>query len=266
LLRHEYLIEAIGAGVAALGAAAAAIKASADLERANDAVKASVRPPFAPPEPATWPVGLMWSIAALALLLGTLRAWASYQKTEKKNTDESPRDLFGCCLLLWALMAPRCAVTGDPESLRVTFYRVVKRRNGKPEELEQVVPYATGPNGLIGSGGKVMSTKTGIVGLVSRTGKPLTAARESEDIADFRKELVERWGFTAEGFTAEEAKGVDPTRWAWAAWPLKNVSNDVIGVVFLDSRVRHGFDEDATVQDLMRGCESLAKFVEWRYP
>lgn len=200
-----------------------------------------------------------WAIAAGAwILTGTgLRVAFGRQRDKETERSESPRDLSGCLHVLYQLLHKQCELE-EADAVRVTLYRVVPKDEGNEEAefLEQVVPYVGGGGGV----GRQFSIKSGIIGRAYRTGDPFTARRRSDDYGEFIDELVEEWSYTA-----PEAKQHTEDRFAWMAIPLAGKGDEIIGIVYIDSKQKTLFSSEETKQLAIIGCFGIANYINERY-
>jgi hypothetical protein len=179
----------------------------------------------------------LWLIGAASVLTvcgGTWRVAVGVLKSKKEDLKQSPTDISACCEMTHAGLK-LIPVPSDFNGVRVTVYRVHSPVRGRDGWLEQLVPYAGAGGGEVG---RKVPIRCGVIGRVVRCGEPSLAVRVSEDVQEFWNEMRSEWGFTL-----DEAKNLDSTRWSWFAVPMLEKTN-VVGVVYFDSTDPDYFNDD----------------------
>ena len=206
-----------------------------------------------------WIVSLQIGGSFALVVAAVYRIFRARRKDQKEDDARDPGDLSGCVHVLYSILAKRLSIAAPDGTLRITLYRVEKSTNSTdPDSLEQVIDYVGGGGG---SKGRVFSSKSGIIGLVARTGDPTRARRRGTTPEECLKELMSKWGYTA-----AEAKEISVDRLAWMAVPIYGESpNNVIGVLYLDSKRPELFDDSNVQKIVLYATMGIARFVELRY-
>lgn len=182
-------------------------------------------------------------------VLGTVaKAIQAHLKDAKEHNPDGPVDLSSCLHVAHAMLG--CGATLPEGRLRITVHRVIG------DQLEQCVPYVGGRGG---TAGRKFSVRSGVIGAVVRTKDAVKAKRVSADHADFVLEMKKEWSMTD-----DEARALDAGRNAYLGVPLFGLSEDVIGVMFLDSDKAEFFD-DATVNLAVAAARGLAEYIKKHY-
>ena len=66
------------------------------------------------------------------------------------------------------------------------------------------------------------------------------------------------------GFSEEEARKLNETRWSWVAIPIRDAQSRVDGILYLDSSKKDCFSEEICGKIIV-ACEPLCAFIDWRY-
>jgi hypothetical protein len=206
--------------------------------------------------PGSW----LWKLSAVsAVWLGLatgLKSLQAHFKDKELQKKQSPLDLSGCLHVMHQALAGMCIEALDKAvddgCLRITVHKL------DGESLEQLVPYVGGRGG---EPGRTFSRRSGIIGQACLRNKSIIAKRQNDNYEAFVQEMIDVWNFPS-----AEARELDPSRFAWMAVPLTEgeSNDDVIGVVYLDSRDRDLFTEE--IQGLILYCvKGVAGFVRLRY-
>ena len=115
------------------------------------------------------------------------------------------------------------------EGVRITLFVPHKRKKGC---LVQITPYF--PTDRFGSFKKSLDASKGIVGKCYRTGQAQFQVVNRN--ADYRSELVTKWGFTE-----EETRMISVDKRAFLALPIVNKNDRIGAIVYLDARSRTAF-------------------------
>jgi hypothetical protein len=171
------------------------------------------------------------------------------------------REHAGLTGALYVLYTAIFATMGEADPairrLRITVHRVVPRKSGPAEELEQIVPYVGG--GAQSGVGRTFSIRSGIIGRAVREKKPFAASHTCADRAQFVQELVSQWGYTE-----HDAEQVSIERRAWMAIPIFGGPKEVVAVVFLDSDDQAFFTPDLQ-SFIVISCEAIASYIRETY-
>lgn len=112
-----------------------------------------------------------------------------------------------------------------------------------------------------GSGGKGRRFPIGfgIVGAVIRREEPLAFSRNSGDNEAYKKELIEKYGFTK-----KQADEVSIDRNSWMAVPIKYAGKEITGVLYLDAKDKDFFTDEVQ-REVVWACGGIAVFINERY-
>lgn len=254
LRRNKWVVTAVASAVVVIGSAAAALRGESDYSNACEMARNADQA-----LPGRAGVNLAWAVLAGTFVSGLLAVWMALIDSKSEQSKTNPAEVFGCCLVLRNAVAFRLSIEDQPSSIRVTVYRVCSRKNGKPQELERVTPYAVGPGLEWSDPGVRLSSKCGVVGLAARTAEVQLAVRQAVDLQEFRASLVREWGFDT-----DEARRLNETRWAWLAIPLKDRKGRVDTVVYLDSSEKDAFSPTIR-NEIYSACEHVGALIDWRY-
>ena len=116
------------------------------------------------------------------------------------------------------------------DGVRITLFVPHQRKKGC---LVQIMPYF--PTMEFGSLRKGLQVSKGIVGRCYRTGEAQFQVVNRN--ADYRSELVTKWGFTE-----EETRKISNDKKAFLALPIVNKYDKVGAIVYLDAKSRTAFD------------------------
>lgn len=201
----------------------------------------------------------LWAFAVIVAVGGTWKALWARQSELKYEPSKEPDPLVEWCRNLYHLL--KHAIPDelwDYADVRITIHKVNRLKwNSDPYGFQQLTNYVGGQQqGL----GRIFSIRPGIIGLVSRYGKPIAMIRNGDADVDFIKEMVLDWGYTW-----DEAGDLCSDRNTWMALPLTDVDGvRVIGVIYLDSAKSETFTEQ--IQELVVvQSESLAETVRTKY-
>lgn len=202
----------------------------------------------------------VWMIAGgvgLSVVIVLLESAVIHQEIVESEEKENPIDLWGCCLVLFhALRA--CHPNETADGLRITVYRVSKRKKGSAQTLVQLIPYASDAPPNYAHVSREHVGNAGIIGRVAQRGEPMSAKRVSETEADFVKEMID-WGYAT-----EEARHMDQTRGAWMGCPILDDRGKVEGVMYLDSSDRAYFTDERLVL-ITQAVEAVTRYGKERY-
>ena len=141
--------------------------------------------------------------------------------------------------------------------LRATFHRVVPPIDDA-EYLEQIVPYIGGDGG---GAGRRFSIRAGITGQAVRDRQPYTMERKSEDYEDYKRELVSEWHYT-DG----DVRSITSDRFSAMAIPVKaRNGQDIVGVIYLDSKTRKFFAQESVRIATLGACAGVVNYIGERY-
>jgi hypothetical protein len=116
------------------------------------------------------------------------------------------------------------------DGARITLFAPHQR---KKNCLVQITPYF--PTKEFGSFKRCLDVSKGIVGKCFRTGEAQIQVVNRN--ADYRSELVTKWGFTE-----EETRKISSDKRAFLALPIVNKNDKVGAIVYLDAKSRTAFD------------------------
>lgn len=205
--------------------------------------------------------GMAWILGgvALSLLAQVGKIFIAYDDGRRAAVLETPMDLWGCCLTLRTMLISADGEQAD-DSLRITIYKVCKGKKGE-RHLEQLVHYASDPEHKPAGGapGRRFSEQCGVIGQASRTGKPMTVHRDTEDDEAYRTAMIKDLGFSV-----DQARGLDLSRWSCMAVPLLDIRQGVAGVVYFDCKSREYFT-DKRKSLMLAGCSAIKTFAKERY-
>lgn len=141
-------------------------------------------------------LSILGAVLTILGLVGVL--WFKYMKARdldrKEDQISNPEGLRGCAHVLYAQLKFKLGVLRDDGEIRVTVHRVTEDRD---PNLEQVIDHVgvSKPTGK----GRRFSIRTGVIGFAARTGQPKLAERsEGSSEEEYKKELVDQWGYTKE--------------------------------------------------------------------
>ncbi len=252
--RIDWIAEAIVAFMAFSTAIGAGVKAELDRQNTIEYAQSADRP-----YPSRIGPNLVWVTAIAIFGSGFIRVYSSREKSKAMAKNESPQDLYGCCLMLRHRFVGLCGEDGDPRSFRLTLYRVTARHKKRPQDLERVIPYVVGNGADPGETGLVVSARCGVIGMAARTGDVARCHRTGGTEKEFRQEMI-----TTYSFSEQEARQLDETRWSWLAIPIRDAQSRVDGVLYLDSSKKDCFSDDVCSQ-VVAACEGLRDFIDRRY-
>lgn len=203
-----------------------------------------------------------WLLAGAVWLVGASVAkvlHARAQDRERKRAD----DYEGLRAALHVLFAAVCKAGGVTDQdhgngrFRLTLHRVVPaRKNGTPEELEQLLPYMGGQGS---APGRRFSIRSGIIGKVARRKSALVAVRGNADHEGFVNELMDHWGYPE-----DDARKLSPDRHAWMAVPILDSKATIAAVVYLDSREPDFFTPEVS-DAVLTCCEGITVYTQETY-
>lgn len=215
--------------------------------------------------------GAIWLLVVFLSILAreALSMYRVFLDVRRQGRLESAHDLYAAGQVLREILCAQFAdeIQGLPEgppraaAFRVCIYRVVqKSKAGGTADLERVTTYCVGAGGDPGEAGKRISSACGVVGLAYRTDTPQVAERQSEDLNSFWDEMVQAWGFSR-----EEARALNQTRWSYLALPLKDGTGRVDTVIYIDSQIKECLTDDVIESVIFPGCEAIGLVIEQRY-
>lgn len=199
-------------------------------------------------------IGWILTVVSLFLLF-----YFRYRRAVDKDTSElqmkSPEGLRGCAHVLYAYLKHTFNVGEDEGTVRVTVHRITTDLSSEPE-IEQVIHYVGDkvPSG----GGRRFPIGAGVIGLVARSGEPQIAHRTSTTDEEYRKELVNQWGYTPEA-----ASKMQMDRKSFIGIPIKGPDDEVIGVVFADSSIENAFI--AVDESIIATASGIAAYIQERF-
>ena len=213
----------------------------------------------------------LWVLVVFLSILAkeALSIYRVFLDMRRQRRLESAHELHAAGQVLREILAARFSdqVAQEPDdtlratAFRVCIYRVVpSHREVRSSELERVTAYCVGEGGDPGEAGKRISTACGVVGLAYRTGVAQVAERQKESLEQFWDEMVQTWGFSQ-----EEARSLNRTRWSYLAVPIKDEAGRVDTVVFLDSQVKDCLTDDVIESIIFPACEAIGLVIEQRY-
>lgn len=207
-------------------------------------------------DPAKFPTWQMvgWIVTAIGLaLLFYVKSQRARGKDDAEAVAKSPEGLRGCAFVLHSTLKIRLGIEKDDGVLRVTCYGLT---SGSVQELEQSIDYVgtAEPSGV----GRTFPVHVGVIGLAARTGEAQCAARTAQSDEDYKKELVEEWGYSA-----EMAAKITLDRKSFIAVPIMGKEDKVIGIVYADSSIENAFTNEL---DLVGAAASgFAAYIKERY-
>lgn len=200
-------------------------------------------------------------LAVIGFVVSVVKARRSLAKEQRYEPLREPKEIVGwakgCYELIDGLFdADEEFKAGE---VRLTVYRVVyDRRIREPTSMEQMISYV---GGYGGPPGRTVSVQTGIIGVAARSGQPVTAKRDAENLDQFRLEMVQKWGYTADG-----ARQLSPDRWGFLACPItESTDGPVVAIVYLDAKEADLFERDDVQEAIIEQCGVLSQIIRECY-
>lgn len=194
-----------------------------------------------------WMFWLALVCACVTCLFGLSKVWAAW----KHKQPDAVHELAGCLEVLHSILLGT-ASKGTAPKLRMTIHKPIK--NGT--ELLQVTDYVGGEPHP-GSAGRVFRL-VGVVGEAYRRKEFATNRRTSTDLEEYRRLLVDRYGFTR-----SEAVSVSPAAMSWFAAPILSEANEIEGVLYLDSVLPDFFDDERRWPLVLDAIPGIARFINF---
>lgn len=209
-------------------------------------------------EPQYRPV--LWAAIGLAIAafwIGAFKTWRLRKKEKRYEPLNEPKDIASWAQSTFKALDERHDI--QEKGARLTVYRIeYDSRRRDPVQLQQMIEYV-GSSG--GPAGRFVPARCGAVGVCARTGKAISAKRESNDLDDFRAEVVRQWGFTE-----HEARQVSVDRFSFFATPITESDGGyVVAVVFLDSRHPDLFESEEVQESILEFCGFLTDLIRSCY-
>lgn len=204
----------------------------------------------------------LWRYLALALpwlvVVQVIKVVATYKQEAKDDELRSHDGLQAALKVLHAVVKDLFTqkFSEDP-CIRVTFHRVVPPLS-EPEQLEQIVPYVGGN----GDGeGRKFSIRAGITGGAVRQKTVLIMDRQSQDDAEYKKELISTWNYTE-----ADVKKMTMDRFSAMAIPVTNQTGDqVLGVIYIDAKRKNCFSSEDVQKLVIAASSGITQYVGERY-
>ena len=205
-----------------------------------------------------WQVTLTLCLLAGVFTINGRKAVKTRRAELAREPSRVPRELAGWTQGVHGTLCVLPACKPSDLGVRAAILKVHwDARREAPVDLEQITSYYGGEGG---PAGRRISARTGIVGRVARSGRPVRSKRVSADVDAFRAELVAVWSFTR-----PEAARISVDRWAWFAVPLMPDDGRPYGAVYLDAKAERLFDNAETREAVVGQCLVLSAICQSTY-
>lgn len=179
------------------------------------------------------------------------KAYAALSNSAERS---STHELEGCLETLLALLQAKYD-SDLAAGLRVTVHTPIDDGS----EFVQVIDYVGDDRGGE-TAGRRFAGNAGVIGACRKEKDPVYGTRQNHVFSSYVSELEKNWNFTN-----ADAKSKNQQTMSWLAVPLLNGSDDLDGVVYLDSIQPAYFDREGIRADVAACCAGIANFVARRY-
>jgi hypothetical protein len=189
------------------------------------------------------------ALAVCAGLIFVLSVFKSIVSLREKLKSKSLHELEGCLHTVHSILAG-----GSKVKLRITIHIPIE----SDQKLEQILNYV-GDSEKTETAGRRFPAQCGVIGEALRTKQTVMARRVESDYEKYIDELVTEWHFTQ-----KDARKLNPATMSWMAIPLEGTTQEIAGVVYLDSSDPDFFSEERQTSAI-NASVGIARFVRSRY-
>lgn len=199
--------------------------------------------------------GMILMGTVIAFFIGACKCSVQWHLHEE---EESTHDLEGCLWVLHTLIMLALSEEQLDAKTRVRFTIHVPTADGK--KYVQALNYVGGESYHDSGGcGTSISSGAGIVGLVGKEKRCISANRETHSSREYLADLEKTWHFTP-----AEAKKRDMAAMAFLAVPIGDADRPD-GILYGDSTIRGFFDDPAVLRLIPGTAVAVSKFLDLRY-
>ena len=205
---------------------------------------------------------IFFAVASIYAVAGCLKAWRAYTEDKKEDDSKPPGAIEGCLYVIHRLICKIYDINDVKNgTVRVVLHRYLPKdaKTGTDAHFEQITKYVGGSGGPIN---RTTPVYCGLAGKAIRTKQIEFFWRTSEDYGAYRDELVDEFSYSK-----EQVNELKEDRWSACAVPMfqEGTSDEVIGVLFIDSSEKWMLEDDWGITVLLAACQGLNEYILKRY-